>query len=265
MAVIDLTRVNDKTPQIRPLVKIEHAKTSSADTVLTEVMFGDLRCCYLANNTINPNNGDLYSADIATMMLPAEFMHLTYKISSKEVKIPSSGNVFNPNSSAYIVRDESIFTPLLLLLQSNTPNVVINNAPQFHICSNLNYRNDLNTLGVHGCATFTDSLTNNSKEHLFYFKGKALLASVISQGTTSTPPSSFDISFSNVEIFLLPILISEKMVAYYAIKKEENWELKIKAWYSSSGTNISIVSPMMYNDDLGVFITTDARKVPLIN
>ena len=261
MTTIDLTRINETIRQTRPLVKISNPKTNSADSVFTEVMFGDLRCCYLANANINPNNGDLYTADIGIIMLPSSFMHLTFEVVGKKVISPSSGNVFKPNESAYIPRDNSIFTPLLLFRNTaNTANRIIEDNTPFHICNNRN--NTLYTLGAHGCAD-VNGLLNKTLEHLFYYEGDVLLATMIPNDSTSpklTSAFTADI-FKDARLFLLPFLLSEKMVAYYAIDANvEGWKTSIEEWYSSGTSPVSISSPMLYNDDLGVFITSNAKR-----
>ena len=67
--------------------------------------------------------------------------------------------------------------------------------------------------------------------------------------------------FKDARLFLLPFLLSEKMVAYYAIDANvEGWKTSIEEWYSSGTSPVSISSPMLYNDDLGVFITSNAKR-----
>lgn len=261
MATIDLTRINKITPQTRPLVKINNSKTNSANSVFTEVMFGDLRCCYLANADINPNNGDLYTADIGTMMLPSSFMHLAFDVVGKQVISPSSGNLFNPEESAYIPRDESVFTQLLLVhSNANTANEVIKDNSPFHICDDL--RSTHYTLGAHGCAD-VKGLLNKTLEHLFYHEGDVLLATMMPNEANATELTSVfktDI-LKDAHVFLLPFLLSEKMVAYYAIDaKVSGWKTNIEEWFSSGTSPVSISTPMLYNDDLGVFITSDAKR-----
>lgn len=244
--VVDLTRRRDdgKLRGFTEPVPVTTYNPKQLPDFLQEVDLGRIRACYFVNGVtgqINLNALDNVYYDLAWMKIPAGFEYVQYEHNGTEIT-----NVSDKTS----IGNNGLLATLLLLSDSDKVN------PFTHICSDPACKPNPGWIHTgEGCSLILKhSFSNNSKStnfrpfELLYFDGELRLES----GKPDTVKAKF---------YLIPIILSERNVVYYAIKSEGGEIPKdLKTWYTDSMNPkkvwAEIRHPLVLTDELGIFTST---------
>lgn len=240
--VVDLTRRRDdgKLRGFTQSVPQATYNPMQLPSFLQEVDLGRIRACYFVNGVlgqINLDELDNVYYDLAWMKIPAGFEYVHYN---------HDGTKITDLSTTTSIGDNGLLTTLLLLSDSDKVNSFT------HICSDPNCQPHTWIHTGEGCSlklkhsfsNISPSTTSRPFE-LFYFDGVLRLE--------SGKPDRLKAKF-----YLIPIILSERNVVYYAIESDGN-EIpeNLKIWYTDSmnpeKTWAEIKKPLVLTDELGIF------------
>ena len=233
------------------ILEAEHSK------FLTEVNLGsNIHACYFTSpEKILPDNTSVYY-ELAWLRIPEGFQYVYHKIDNDKVVIT---NVDPPLT-------KGLLAPLLLWQIKKIA------KKKFHLCMNrdpavqysprdgspIPQSYDRKIDPQYGCV---------QSYGLNIFIGNINLPVAKNILSSTHPQINFKKSDNAVEklrgtYFFIPLIISERVVVYYAIKTNADGKKnisKLTEFYQklkAGETDIDAVSPIMYDDIMGIFITT---------
>lgn len=264
-------------------VPVLQKKPSSSATFFTKHDLGNglTGCCFKGTDTvkglmdITPVSPVEY--ELGMIKIPVGFIHVDYDLDT----ITGVVTVNDAHLGDTLKLKSGILTPLLLPKDAAlTAN---------HICVNMKTEENINATAmgnetkkgsVEGCARVISG--SGRPFELFYYNNKTLHDDKIVRIASKKDILATEITDSTAtvtrgEYFLVPILLSEKTVVYYAISIKENGETK-ENWLDEVSANLTtfyktvsdhgdtapkrlaeIIQPLVLSDHLGIWVTTDIK------
>lgn len=274
---IDLTRIGGFTKRPKILISEEHlSKTmnnipSFLNVVPINIGSDIINACYFKDSISGP--GDFHF-DLGMLTIPKEFRYVKY-----DIIVNQSGD-FEIDNLKETEKDSTynLFTPMLLNLNDQK-----DDDKFFHHCANFKGNGVLESFRREGCipdytismrmpqsgqVLLSEEVKRDVPFVIFYCESKKDLRTKITLGNGDEIPANPDEKI--FEYYLILLQVSEKNFVYYAISKDDvsknnnydDWEKILNIWintkYKNNVLGIGIQDRLCYNDELMVFITSNA-------
>lgn len=244
--IIDLTRSFDGELNGISLGSAKiNRDTPILPSYLQEINLGDIRAAYFTEGL--PPNQDFFYYNLVWMKIPAGFDYVKYT-HNLDGSITLGENIATP---------DNILTPILLLF--NDAGVPINH----HICSKFHPINTMGVGGQNGCSGLLTSFKKSAASphlgtqsdnipqkpfFLFRYQGNLRM-------TVTTQHGSSKAVDKDTLYYLLPMMLSDKTVVYYAVGANDLEVLKIVFDNALAFTYAEVDEPLTMNDAMGIFVT----------
>lgn len=216
--------------------------------------------------------------ELGMIKIPMGFIHVNYDLDIEAGKV----TVNSTHLDESLKLKSGILTPLLLPKDAAiTANHICNNIKKEPTVLDSDGKNETKAGSVEGCATIISGRPRRPFE-LFYYNNKMLHDDKIvriaaKNHILATETTDLTAKVTRGEYFLIPILLSEKTVVYYAINRKENGDDK-ENWLGKVSENLTtfykdvsdyagtppkrlaeIIQPLVLSDHLGIWVTTDIK------
>jgi hypothetical protein len=215
--------------------------------------------------------------ELGIIKIPAGFIHVGYDLDTTNGVV----TINEAHLDEALKLKTGILTPILLPKNAAiTANHICLNFKKEEAVADSIMGNETKKGSVEGCATLISSPDRSFE--LFYYSNKTLHDDKIVRISRKKDILASEITDSTAtvtrgEYFFVPILLSEKIVVYYAISikengdKKENWLDEVSANLTTFYKTVSdhggtapkrlaeIIQPLVLSDHLGIWVTTDIK------